>query len=73
MKDLQHASAFVVQFRRDSDPAGKLAGRVEHVVSGRTAIFQSVQDLPAILRRLLNDADREHNGSANASDQAAND
>jgi hypothetical protein len=57
MNELKHASAFVVQFRADADPArGKLAGRVEHVASGRTANFQSVHDLPELLRRMLSDA-----------------
>jgi hypothetical protein len=57
MNELKHTSAFVVQFRADADPArGKLAGRVEHVASGRTANFQSVDDLPELLRRMLHDA-----------------
>jgi hypothetical protein len=63
MNPLQAAGAFVVQFR-SADPAGPLSGRLEHVASGKTAIFQSVQDLPAILRRLLTDAQEEDNGSA---------
>ena len=56
MNGLQHNSAFVVQFRRNADPACHLlGGRVEHVSSGQTAIFQSVDDLPAIFKRMLSD------------------
>jgi hypothetical protein len=64
MNGLQHASAFVVQFRVDGDPAnGTLGGRVEHVESGRTANFQSVHDLPELLLRMLDQvpqADQTH-------------
>jgi hypothetical protein len=53
-KALQHANAFVIQFR---EPAGtraeKLPGRVEHVASGRTASFQTVEELPQLLRKML--------------------
>jgi hypothetical protein len=63
MNGLQSANAFVVQFRGDADPAGMLPGRVEHVASGRTAIFQSAQDLPAVFRRLLTDAHGGDKGS----------
>jgi len=34
----------------------KLAGRVEHVASGRTATFESVKELPELLRQMLEDA-----------------
>jgi hypothetical protein len=38
--------AFVVQFTADRDGAGaRCAGRVEHVVSGRSARFDSVEGL----------------------------
>src|SRR5262249_34332688 len=40
------AQAFVVQFGRDTDvETGRLAGRVEHVVSGHVARFQSLDEL----------------------------
>jgi hypothetical protein len=56
MNELQTAYAFVVQFRGDCEcPGTELCGRVEHVASGRTAIFQSVDQLPAVLRRMLAD------------------
>jgi hypothetical protein len=64
MKELKHAAAFVIQFRLDEESAnGKLAGRVEHVCSGRTANFQSVNDLPELLRRMLHDAQQSDNSS----------
>ena len=38
--------AFVVQFMADGDAAGtRCAGRVEHVVSGRSARFDSLEGL----------------------------
>lgn len=57
MNGLQHENAFVVQFRTHIDlESDELSGRVEHVASGRTATFASVQELPWILRRMLADA-----------------
>jgi hypothetical protein len=61
MKGLQHANAFVIQFRgADESDAGKFPGRVEHVASGRTALFQSVEDLPEILLKMLRDLASEN-------------
>jgi len=38
--------SFVVQLRSDSDPStGVVRGRVEHVVSNRAAVFDSLYDL----------------------------
>src|SRR5207245_2181743 len=46
--------AFVVQFRLGADVAqGPCAGRVEHVVSGQAAHFQSVEELLAFMARVL--------------------
>ena len=57
MNGLQPASAFLIQFRTDADPLkGRLAGRIEHVASGKTANFDSVLDLPELLRQMLNEA-----------------
>jgi len=57
MSGLQHTKAFVVQFREATEPrAGQLPGRVEHVASGRTATFQFVEELPQILKNMLNSA-----------------
>ena len=48
------AQAFVVQFGRDTAvDAGRLAGRVEHVVSGKVARFQSLDDLMAFMTEVL--------------------
>jgi hypothetical protein len=54
MKGLQHTNAFVIQFRGPFEArADKLPGRVEHVASGRTATFQSVEELPWLLQKML--------------------
>jgi hypothetical protein len=46
--------AFVVQFDTDTDPArGRLAGRVEHVVSGQAAPFHSLEGLLAFVAQVL--------------------
>jgi hypothetical protein len=46
--------AFVVQFRSDTVvEQGRLAGRVEHVVSGQAADFQSLETLLAFMARVL--------------------
>jgi hypothetical protein len=46
--------AFVVQFAAHTDLArGHLAGRVEHVVSGQAADFQSLETLLAFIARVL--------------------
>jgi hypothetical protein len=56
MNDLQHAGAFVVQFRNSTDfAAGHVAGRVEHIASGWCAHFASAQELLTIFDRVLND------------------
>jgi hypothetical protein len=44
--------AFVIQVRTDSDlPAGRLCGRVEHVTSGRSDRFSSLDELMAFIAR----------------------
>jgi hypothetical protein len=46
--------AFVVQFHAETQvEAGRLVGRVEHVVSGQAAHFQSLEGLLAFLARVL--------------------
>jgi len=65
MKLLQQSSAFVVQFRtkeRRSDE--QLAGRVEHVASGKTANFESIHELPELLLMMLSDTDQAAEGGA---------
>jgi len=47
--------AFVVQFRQstESEP-GWFSGRVEHMMSGQFASFESTRELTAFFRRVLN-------------------
>ena len=46
--------AFVVQFRAETDVArGRVAGRVEHVVSGQATHFHSLEELLAFMARVL--------------------
>jgi hypothetical protein len=46
--------AFVVYFRVNSDVTeGRLAGRVEHIVSGQTTHFSSLEELLAFIARVL--------------------
>jgi len=46
--------AFVVQFRRDIGVDTQcLAGRVEHVVSGKVSRFQSLDELIAFMTEVL--------------------
>ena len=58
--DLEHKppyapeQAFVVQFGRETVvDTGRLAGRVEHVVSGKVARFQSLDELVAFMTNVL--------------------
>jgi hypothetical protein len=54
-------SAFVVQFRRGTElNTGAISGRVEHVVSGRVAHFQSLDELMAFVRRVLSAGGDSH-------------
>jgi hypothetical protein len=49
---LTPAGAFVVQLRTDSDlTTGRLCGRVEHVTSGRSDRFASLDELIAFMAR----------------------
>jgi hypothetical protein len=46
--------AFVVQLREQADVEhGQWAGRVEHVTSGQTSHFQSLEELLAFITRVL--------------------
>jgi len=65
MKGLQHANAFVIQFRSTDESAEKFSGRVEHVASGHTALFQTVEELPQILLKMLRTAASEKEGGGN--------
>ena len=46
--------AFVVQFRAETHiPSGRCVGRVEHVVSGQAAPFETCEELLAFFVRVL--------------------
>ena len=49
--------AFVVQFRAVPGGPAYAAGRVEHLVSGRTSHFQSLEELTTYLRTELRTAE----------------
>lgn len=67
VKDLQHQGAFVLQFRAGSDlEARNVEGRVEHVASGESVRFDSVEELLAFMARVLKEVhnSRRPDGSA---------
>jgi hypothetical protein len=46
--------AFVVHFRTDSNVArGPIEGRVEHVISGQSMHFESLEELLTFMARVL--------------------
>ena len=46
--------AFVLQFRAEADvQQGRFDGRIEHVVSGQTAHFHSIEELVEFLAQAL--------------------
>jgi hypothetical protein len=49
--------AFLVQFRAVPGGSAYAAGRIEHLVSGRTSHFQSLKELTTYLDRELHSAD----------------
>jgi hypothetical protein len=54
MNTLQHQGAFVLQLRADCILSGELlAGRIEHVASGRIGHFQSREELIEVFDRLV--------------------
>jgi len=60
MTGLQYANAFVVQLREDKCHSG----RIEHVASGRTSSFQSLDELPALLERMLKECRHANDNEA---------
>jgi hypothetical protein len=50
--------AFVVQVRAGTPGGGDLAGRVEHVLSGKAQHFESVQELISFVHRMIRIEDR---------------
>jgi len=58
--------AFIVKLHRDADAAsGVLYGRIEHIASGRCAVFASADELPRLLASLLRSArpEQDPNGT----------
>jgi hypothetical protein len=46
--------AFALQLRADADPArGIVSGRIEHMVSGAAALFESVEQLADWIRDVI--------------------
>ena len=70
-RELQYANAFVIQFRAGAGFA-KLAGRAEHVASGKSAVFQSIDDLPQLLRQMLREVrlERGQSGASKGAEEA---
>ena len=66
-KPLEHA--FVVQFRQstESEPDW-FSGRVEHMMSGQFASFESTRELKAFFRRVLNQQLSASQGKAGSRD-----
>jgi hypothetical protein len=57
--------AFVVQLHAEAHVAqGQLRGRVEHLVSGQAAYFQSMVDLTTFIVQVLSSATEESASSA---------
>jgi hypothetical protein len=53
-RPLPAARAFVVQLRGEAEVArGHWVGRIAHVVSGRTAHFETLPELVAFIERVL--------------------
>lgn len=54
MNRLQNVFAFVIQFRgAGEDGLKQFPGRIEHVASGYTATFESIEELPQLFLKLL--------------------
>jgi hypothetical protein len=54
MSGWQHKGSFVIKFGSETDAAaGKFQGRIEHVGSGQTIRFDSLDQLTDFLRRVL--------------------
>lgn len=52
----QHKGSFVIKFGPDTNAAAdKFYGRVEHVSSGQTIRFDSLEQLMEFMRRVLNE------------------
>jgi predicted HicB family RNase H-like nuclease len=60
MNGWQHKGSFVVRFSSETDAnAEYFHGRVEHVASGKTLRFKSLEELQEWLRRVLKEVSKE--------------
>ena len=57
MKQLRHANAFLVQFRAAEVGAARVNGRIEHVASGLTVNFNSMEEVSELLLVMLTATD----------------
>jgi len=56
MNGLHPGNAFIIQFRTELNSSDvKLTGRIEHVLSGKTTTFDSLNDVPGLLLEMLRD------------------
>jgi len=70
MKEFRHENAFLIRFRGSPQArCSGLPGKVEHVASGNTAIFQSVDQLPQILVTMLRSLASEEGNQSESSSQ----
>jgi len=49
------ARAFIVHFTRDAELVEQVRGRVEHVTTGRSKQFSTIDDLFAFVREVMQD------------------
>ena len=57
---LPPSRSFVVQLAADAEPvSGTFAGRIEHIVSGRSGRFASLDELSSFIADVLANADDE--------------
>jgi hypothetical protein len=60
MNGLQHTGAFVVQFRTGTNfETGRVEGRVEHIASGRSRRFESMDELVLLFARITNEVEND--------------
>lgn len=69
MNGWQHVGSFVVRFGRDTAAnAGRYYGRAEHVASGQTTRFESLEELLEFFNRVLKEMHEELRDSETLSD-----
>ena len=58
-----HDRVFVIRLSGDAEPSeGRMAGRVEHVDSGRSSLFASEEEMKRFLTRVLRELTGPGNG-----------